>query len=327
MFKRYKKYAFVLVICFFVFVVLFLLKDANIKKYKGNGIAYIIQEKNSCYYEVLNEKGVYRKKIGDVADFFWTSTTVLENETFSVDNKNNIYYLTEEDIKIFNNVQKGIMSIQKIGEFNILICEKEGSVSIIKYIDGFENINNVTEVDGIFQHCFVSGDLLYYTVYSDKDFSTTVYEYNTNTDDNKMVYFNKNEREEIYPFVFQDEIYIAKNKLIKESWNEMIQSIYNIAATGEIIKIMDIPAPLKKVVCMENSLYALLGVNTTRVVEINIEDNSINNLFSKEEEPLGLFCFNSGLNIATNEGIYELNEYEFLKIRSINMLRVNNEFR
>lgn len=310
-----------------IIAALVLLNHRKNSIYRGNGIVYIVEDNDRSGFLVFNSEGVYEERIGSRSETFWLACSVYEDETVSADNRDNIYRFTEQGIERFENVETGIMAVLKSEEGYVLISQTEDSVCVSLYSDDFNDKLNQQEVPGIFQHCHAEGDSVYYSVCGDKEAFTGVYRYGAGEKINERLYYNSEASEEIYPFLYGEKLYLAKNKLISQNGNQDILKVCEMQADGELLEISDMEEPLKKVVAEEGEIYALSGVNSAIVSKINLSDDSKTKTFSLDDESaLGLYVFEGKIYALTDRAIYELKGDKLLKRQEINAVNTANIF-
>ena len=135
------------------------------------------------------------------------------------------------------------------------------------------------------------------------------------------------ESEEIYPFAYKENVYLAKNMLVRQSGNDDILELYEMDATGEQKKILDLEQPLRKVLIVDKDVYGLEGVNTTLVTKMNLFTGNKDILFTLDNEAaLGLYYFEGKIQLLTDRAVYEVEHNKLEKIEDVDTLNLVNKF-
>lgn len=294
--------------------------------YMGNGIPYIIGDNGKCKLIVYNADGTYKEKIGSTEDVFWFATSINDEETLSVDNNDRIYRFVENSKEIYSNIETNIMAVLKLCEYYLVISEKEDSVYINLYKEGFTEKLDTKNVPGTFEHCFVEDDTVYYSVRGDEEQFTDVYAYCFTDNSNEQVY-SSDVSQDIYPFVVDGTLFVAKNELITEFKNVDILELHERQENGEFKKVMDLNEPLIKVLIVDGEVYGLAGIQSASVLKMDLSEYRYEELFTlANEEALGLCYFDNNIQVMTSNAIYNLKGDKLLKWYNTGFVDLLNEF-
>lgn len=323
--KFVKVIFYVLVIAFLAVVMIGIFMKDDV--YEGSGLTYIVEDDGKCKIAVINSKGEYEKEVGRTKDIFWLASFVDEDETVSVDNNNRIYKFMQDKVETFVNIESNIMAVLKVAEKYVLIREDETTVYISLYSNNFKEELDEQQVSGTLEHCFVMGDTVYYSVNGDEEQFTGVYKYSVENVENEMLYYNDKESEEIYPFVYEEKVYLAKNTLVRQSGNVDVLELYEMYDAGECKKILDLEQPLRKVIIVDKEVYGLEGVNTTVMTKMDLSTSSKEILFTLDNESaLGLYYFEGKIHLLTDRAVYEMKNNKLVKKEDVETLNLVNKF-
>lgn len=296
------------------------------KEYCGNGIPYIVGDKDQAKLMIYSNSGVSEETLGSKQDIFWLSSSVYEDETLSIDNQNTIYRFTEETKETFTDIENNIMSVLKINSKYLIIHELENSLYLSLYEDNFTNKIDEKSVEGTLGNLFVKDDTLLYSVIGDENWFTRAYAYNTSEYTNEEIYYSE-ERENIYPFIYNDTFYFAKNQIISDLGNQDVFELYAKQKDNSFIKVMNLEDSLVKILITDEKVYGLEGLNSACISEINLTENTHEVLFTLDEEAaLGLYQFEDNIQLLTSHGIYHLKDDQLLKEHDISNFELMNQF-
>lgn len=283
-----------------------MLGSCKSNRYSGQGISFLSANKNDCILNVYDYKqeNIYQKKLGDISEVFWLTSTIYPDETIAVDNNNVIYVFKEDEMNTFEGIVENIIEIYKWKSQYIVVHADENSSYIDLWKEDFSERLNSIHVEGTYDCSYMNNSSLYFSVYDDKEYSySKIYSYSSDSAELKVLY-ETDLAISIYPFWDNNQLYAFFNKKITDIANVDIYKVYKITE-GKQEEIMRLEDYVKKVINYNGENYVLIGEHSTYVNKIDLINGADEKMYDiNAETPKGIFSDGDNLYVITDNTIY-----------------------
>lgn len=276
-------------------------------KYTGHGISYLSKSGGRVSLNVYDyqSENTYTEKIGNPEDIFWLTSSVYENESIAVDNKNTIYVMKKNGIETYHEIASNILEVKKMATDYLIIGEKDNSCYIERWDTSFHTRKDKIEVKGTYSASFLDEESIYFSVYDDKTYRfSKLYQYSFDEEE-PVVRYKMDEAVHTIPFSYGDELYLIQNKKLTPADNIDLYELHQITDITSSKKLMKFEEPAKMVTPVGNRVYVLFGMNSTKVFELDMKNNSTKEIAGiQAEAAAGLYELAGGLYVITDRGVY-----------------------
>lgn len=283
-----------------------MLGSCKSNRYSGEGISFLSANKNDCILNVYDYKqeNIYQKKLGDISEVFWLTSTIYPDETIAVDNNNVIYVFKEDGMNTFEGIVENIIEIYKWKSQYIVVHADENSSYIDLWKEDFSERLNSIHVEGTYDCSYMNNSSLLFSVYDDKEYSySKIYSYSTDSAELKVLY-ETDLAISIYPFWDNNQLYAFFNKKITDIANVDIYKVYKITE-GKQEEIMRLEDSVKKVINYNGENYVLIGEHSTYVNKIDLINGADEKMYDiNAETPKSIFSDGDNLYVITDNTIY-----------------------
>ena len=292
----------------------------------GGGIPYIAFDGKKTELTLYSWKddSFFSEIIGQRDEIFWMTANITDDEVVFVDNNDKIYYCNNDKMDLFENVTDNIMDVRRIGRKNLVVSQVGQIVYISLYSEDFSKLLNRQEIDGSFCRLFVSGDSCYISLLDLDNFNSTKV-YKLFIESFELVTLLELEISvDIYPFEYDNDIYLYYNEKINSVENIKINKLYRITE-DELQEVCCLGDKVCKIICWNEQLLLLMGSVDTSVISLDVDTGKMKEVYYiNQEQPKGMYVLDKKLYIISERAIYYSDDNKLTKIKNMENLLYNN---